>query len=145
MPPFALHGLDDAIAQHETLVQRARDLTPFLEAKRVELEAMIDRAWTARTSPGGDRWAPRKRESESEGKLRRSVVVRVDGTAIVIEVTAEHASWQFFGTSRIPARNPLPVEPRGGALEWMERGEAREWLERMQADLVAYLTDSEAA
>lgn len=143
--PFALHGLDDAIAQHEELVQRARDLTPFLEAKRVELEEMIDRAWAARISPGGDRWAPTKRASEADGELRRSVRLRVEGTSIVIEVTAEHASWQFFGTSRIPARNPLPVEPRGGALEWMERGEAAVWLERMQADLVAYLTDSEAA
>lgn len=143
--PFALHGLDDAIALHEELVQRARDLSPLLERKRVELEEMIDRAWAARTSPGGDRWPLRKRESESEGKLRRSVVVRVDGTSIVIEVTADHASWQFFGTSKIPARNPLPVEPRGGALEWMERGEAAAWLERMQADLVAFLTDSEAA
>lgn len=144
---FELHGLREAIEEHELYARRARDLSPFLEEQRAELQAMIDRAWSSRRSPGGEAWPPTKRESESDGELRRAVDVRIEGDSIVIAVGAEHASFVLFGTRHQPARNPLPVEPRGGALEWMERGEAGAWLEQLPARLEAYLTgaDREAA
>lgn len=142
---FQLTGLREAIEEHERYRDRARDLSPFLEELRAELEEMIDRAWSSRRSPGGEAWAATKRESEADGELRRAVRVFVDGNSIVIEVSVEHASFVFFGTSRMPSRNPLPVEPRGGALSWMERGEAGAWLERLPGRLEAYLTASEDA
>lgn len=142
---FELRGLREAIEEHELLAQRARDLSPFLEELRAELEAMIDRAWASRRSPGGDAWPATKRESESDGETRRACDVRIEDNSIVISVGAEHASFAFFGTRHQPARNPLPVEPRGGQLEWMQRGEAGAWLDALPARLEAYLTASEAA
>ena len=129
------------------LRDRARDPSPFLEELRAELEAMIERAWAQQRSPGGDAWPPTKRESESDGTLRAACDVRLEGNALVIAVGEEHASFVFFGTRHQPARNPLPVEPRGGQLEWMQRGEAGAWLERLPARIEAYLTgaDREAA
>lgn len=142
--PFELTGLREAIEEHTMLRDRARDLSPLLEELRDELAEMIERAWAQQRSPGGDAWPPKKRESESEGKTRRACDVRIEGTSIVLSVGEEHASYALFGTRHQPARNPLPVEPRGGALEWMQRGEAGEWLERLPARIEAYLTASEA-
>lgn len=141
--PLQITGLDDAVAEHEHLLARAADLTPILEEFRAELEAMIDRAWSRRVSPGGDAWPPMVRASEADGDLRRACRVRIDGGALVIEVGAEHASWQFFGTRRTPGRNPLPLERLGGELVFMRRGEAGAWVDSMIARLAAYLAGAE--
>lgn len=140
---FELRGLREAIEEHQLLAQRARDPSPLLEELRAELVEMIDRAWAQRRSPGGEAWPPTKRESESDGTLRAACDVRIEGSSIVISVGAEHASFAFFGTRHQPARNPLPVEPRGGALEWMTRGEAGAWLEALPARIEAYLTGAD--
>lgn len=136
--PLHLHGLEDAIAEHQRLSERARDLTPFLAELATELEAMIRDAWASERSPGGDAWPPRKQESEATGALERAATVHVDGNSIVIDVALPHASYQFR------TRNPLPVELRGGRWEWMERGPAGAWLERMPERLAAYLTGADA-
>lgn len=137
-------GLREAYDEHAELAERARDLTPLLEELRLELQAMIDTAWSQRRSPGGDPWPDTERESESSGELQRAVRVRVQGDRLVIEVGASHASFVFFGTEHQPARNPLPVEWVGGQLVWMSRGAAGEWLESMVARLHAYLTLGDA-
>ena len=125
------------------LAARARDLTPLLEVLQRELQDMIDHAWRSRRSPGGDRWPDTVRESESDGETRRTARVRVDGQSLVLEVGAEHASFVLFGTRHQPARNPLPVEPRGGQLAWMERGDAGAWLARLPQRIESYLTGGE--
>lgn len=140
-----LTGVQETIAEHRILADRARDLRPLLRVFADEVEAMIARAFRDRRSPGGERWAPTARESERSGELERSVGVDVRGGELTIRVGAEHASFVLFGTARSPGRNALPVEWVGGELRWMSRGEAGAWMDSMVQRLEAYLSDTEAA
>jgi len=138
---FETTGLREALAEHEELAQRHRDVRPFFEQAASEVEGMIDEAWAARRSPGGDAWPPLKRSSSSTGSLERAHLVSAQDDGFSIDVPLERASFQFFGTRRAPGRNPLPIEPgANGGLVWMQRGGARRWWSQMLERLEAYLT-----
>lgn len=143
--PLAVRGVRELKSRVVAMRDRARDMTPLLETFRRELEAMVDRAWVERRSPGGDAWPPLRGPSESDGGLRRDTIVVVDGLRrIRFLCRTPHAVWQYFGTPTLPARNPLPVEPRGGVIVWMDRGDARAWMESARARVRAYLEATDA-
>lgn len=116
-------GLDDVRAQVSRAAERARNLRPFLEGSARELAGMIDRAWAERRSAEGTPWAP---SSGDGGSLRTAHAVEVvDDTQIAITVAHPAASYQFFGTEHVPARNPLPVSADGTPVGpfWAEHAE----------------------
>lgn len=141
--PLEVTGAREALARHQRAATRARDLSPLLAEFRGELEAMVARAWAQERSPGGEAWAPRERASESTGRLRMATQVIATRDTLEITVGSQHASFQFFGTRTIPARNPLPVEPGPAGLVWVQRGEAGAWIDAMVARAEAYLAAGE--
>ena len=104
-------GLDEVREKLLALAARAGDLSPFLQREAASAQRYIDDAWSSRRSPEGRRW-PRDRDGRSEGSGRLQRAHRTDAEAdsLTITVSEGHASFQFFGTSDTPGRNPLPVQ-----------------------------------
>ena len=104
-------GLDE-VRERIQRAKAARDLRPFLADEASRIKSMIDVAWTSRRSPSGEVWEP---SEGGGGSLRRAHSVEAGRSKITIRVDHPAARFQFFGTSHLPPRNPLPVESDGGA------------------------------
>lgn len=132
-----VEGLDEVSRQIERALTRVRNLRPALVPAAAEIRSMIDAAWEQRRSPSGVPWAP---SSSDGGSLRTAHEVVVGNDSIAIVVDHEAASFQFFGTSHVPARNPLPVE-RDGSIP--ASGRAAEFWREHATRLETYLAGEE--
>lgn len=130
-------GIGETLAMLEGAESRVRSLRPFLEREAAKVEAMIARAWAERQSPGGEVWPP---SSGDGGSLRTAHTIRVGERSLEITVDHDAARYQFFGTSRVPARNPLPVDRDGVPIR---TGYAGEFWAQHEAGLAAYLAGEE--
>jgi hypothetical protein len=152
--PVIITGLAQAIADHQEWAARAHNIRPVLEEIGADTTRVVDEAWSSRRSPAGEAWPPEKEQApptragtRSARPARRSAGRRledaheviVEPRSITISVPVPHASFQFFGTEAVPARNPLPVERVRGGYVIPGTGTAAAWLERMLDRIRAYL------
>jgi hypothetical protein len=137
--PLQVTGLRETLAELEQLRARARDLRPALAPSAAEAKELIDRARASRRSPAGVAWPPLDETSDASGELDGAHSVIAEETGLRFVVPLRHASFQFFGTRRSPARNPLPFERVGGRYVLSTSGEAGRWLARMLERVRAYL------
>lgn len=140
--PLQVTGVREALAAHQEMARRARDLTPVMQANAADAQRVIDGAWARQVSPAGVQWPPLREPDRTPGNsLQRAARVIAGRFGVLFDVALPYARFRFWGRRGTPARNPLPIEPIGAGLYTVPAtGEAGAWLARCNARVRAYLT-----
>lgn len=118
---------------------RQKNLKPFLEREAKTVDEAVAKAWSSRTSPSGDRWAPYKDPARTGGSLRSES--KAKGSRRKLTWKGSHiAAFHYFGTKFMPPRNAIPFERSGSGF-----APAKEWLDPHLARMKAWIvgTDGE--
>jgi hypothetical protein len=106
-------GVDALRAKIDGIRRELRTPRRILERSAEALRSVIAHSYAEQRSPAGAPWPPKRNGLPFGGGFIPVTTVDPESKSIRIDVNHRAARWQFFGTSRVPARNPLPVTRDG--------------------------------